>query len=65
MQMKNTAVVAIGGNFLSDGKSTTEEQMDHAYEAAELIRVLIKKDFNVVVVHGLTGIDAQVIGTIV
>jgi len=49
---KQTAVVAIGGNFLSDGHSTMEEQMERAYQAAELIRILIKKDFNVVVVHG-------------
>lgn len=49
---KNTAVVAIGGNFLSDGKSPIEEQMSRAFKAAELIKILIDKDFNVVVVHG-------------
>lgn len=52
MHETKTAVVAIGGNFLSDGKSTTEEQMDRAYKAAELIRIMVKKDFKVVVVHG-------------
>jgi carbamate kinase len=49
---KKTAVVAIGGNFLSDGKSPIEEQMTRAFKAAELIKILIDKDFNVVVVHG-------------
>ncbi len=52
MQTKQTAVVAIGGNFLSDGRSTTEEQMQRAFNAAELIRVLVNKNFKVVVVHG-------------
>lgn len=52
MQNKQTAVVAIGGNFLSDGKSDTLEQMKRAYKAAELIKILVNKDFNVVVVHG-------------
>lgn len=52
MQKKKTAVVAIGGNFLSDGKSSGDEQMKRAYKAAELIKILINKDFNVVVVHG-------------
>jgi len=49
---KKIAVVAIGGNFLSDGKSPTHEQMKRAYKAAELVKVFVKKDFNVVVVHG-------------
>jgi carbamate kinase len=52
MQKQNTAVVAIGGNFLSDGKSTIEEQMNRAYKAAQLIKILVNRDFNVVVVHG-------------
>lgn len=52
MQKKKMAVVAIGGNFLSDGKSPVDEQMRRAYKAAELIKILVKKDFNVVVVHG-------------
>jgi carbamate kinase len=51
-QKKKTAVAAIGGNFLSDGKSSTEEQMKRAYKAAQLIKVLVNKNFNVVVVHG-------------
>lgn len=49
---KNTAVVAIGGNFLSDGRSPMDEQMKRAYQAAELIKILVNKNFNVVVVHG-------------
>ncbi len=52
MQRKQTAVVAIGGNFLSDGRSPMDEQLKRAYKAAELIKILIDKDFNVVVVHG-------------
>lgn len=52
MPDKQTAVVAIGGNFLSDGTSTTEEQLKRAYEAATLIRILLNRNFNVVVVHG-------------
>lgn len=52
VQKKNTAVVAIGGNFLSDGKSPMQEQMNRAYKAAKLINILVEKDFNVVVVHG-------------
>lgn len=52
MPTKKAAVVAIGGNFLSDGRSSTEEQMTKAYKAAELIKILVYKDFNVVVVHG-------------
>lgn len=52
MGNQKTAVVAIGGNFLSDGKSSTQEQMKRAYKAAELIKTLVNKDFNVVVVHG-------------
>ncbi len=52
MDKKKTAVVAIGGNFLSDGRSPIPEQMKRAYKAAELIKILIERDFNVVVVHG-------------
>jgi len=52
MPTKKAAVVAIGGNFLSDGKSSSEEQLKRAYKAAELIKTLVNKDFNVVVVHG-------------
>jgi len=49
---RKTVVVAIGGNFLSDGRSSTDEQMQRAYKAAELIKMLVNRNFNVVVVHG-------------
>lgn len=52
MLSRKTAVVAIGGNFLSDGRSSTDEQMQRAYKAAELIKILVNRNFNVVVVHG-------------
>ncbi|MGE5341431.1 MAG: carbamate kinase [Candidatus Omnitrophota bacterium] len=52
MRDRKTAVIAIGGNFLSDGRSTTEEQMARAYKAAELIKIMVMKGFKVVVVHG-------------
>jgi len=52
MNKKKTAVVAIGGNFLSDGKIPINEQMKRAYKAADLIKILMERDFNVVVVHG-------------
>jgi len=52
MSNNKTAVIAIGGNFLSDGRSTTEEQMARAYKAAEIIKVMVLKGFKVVVVHG-------------
>jgi carbamate kinase len=52
MKSKPIAVVAIGGNFLSDGKSPMDEQLERAYKAAELIRLLTNRDFKVVVVHG-------------
>jgi carbamate kinase len=52
VQKKKMAVVAIGGNFLSDGKSPLEEQMRRAYKAAELIKILVNRDFKLVVVHG-------------
>jgi carbamate kinase len=52
MSSRKTAVVAIGGNFLSDGRSSTDEQMQRAYKAAELIKILVNRNFNVVVVHG-------------
>lgn len=52
--MKNikSAVVAIGGNFLSDGKSGLKEQMEKATQAAKLIEIIIQKNYKVVVVHG-------------
>ncbi|MCP5106582.1 MAG: carbamate kinase [bacterium] len=49
---KKIAVVAIGGNFLSDGKSPMDEQMERAYKAAELIKTFVNRNFKVVVVHG-------------
>lgn len=52
MEAKDTAVVAIGGNFLSDGRSSIAEQMKKAYKAAELVKILLERNFNVVVVHG-------------
>lgn len=52
MSRRKTVVVAIGGNFLSDGRSTTKEQMKRALKAAELIKTMVNKNFNVVVVHG-------------
>ncbi len=52
MTHKKSAVVAIGGNFLSEGRSSVEEQMERAYNAAKLIKSLVEHDFNVVVVHG-------------
>jgi carbamate kinase len=52
MEAKDTAVVAIGGNFLSDGRSSIREQMQRAYKSAELVKILLERNFNVVVVHG-------------
>jgi len=52
MTHKKSAVVAIGGNFLSEGKSSVDEQMERAYQAAQLIKSLVERNFNVVVVHG-------------
>lgn len=49
---EKTVVVAIGGNFLSDGRNPISEQMKKARKAAQFIKVLVEKDFNVVVVHG-------------
>ncbi|MCK5057756.1 MAG: carbamate kinase [Candidatus Aminicenantes bacterium] len=47
-----TVVVAIGGNFLSDGRSLTAEQMKKASKSAQLIKLLVERGFKVVVVHG-------------
>jgi carbamate kinase len=52
MDKKKSVVVAIGGNFLSDGKSNISEQMEKATQAAKLIEIMIERDYNVVVVHG-------------
>ena len=52
MKSKPTAVIAIGGNFLSDGRSDIHAQMEKAYQAAHLIEHFIQRNFHVVVVHG-------------
>jgi len=52
MAHRKIAVIAIGGNALSDGRSTIEEQMRRAYQAAELVKDLVLRDFRIVVVHG-------------
>ncbi len=50
--MFKIAVVAIGGNALSDGNTPAEEQLKRAYQAAKLIEILYNEGFKVVVVHG-------------
>ncbi len=52
MNRRKIAVVAIGGNALSDGKTPTDEQLRRAYEAAKLIESLVLNNYKVVVVHG-------------
>lgn len=52
MTHEKSAVVAIGGNFLSEGRSSVDEQMERAYKAAQLIKSLVEHKFKVVVVHG-------------
>ena len=52
MEKQKIAVVAIGGNALSDGNTPTSEQLKRAYEAAKLIENLVLKNYKVVVVHG-------------
>ncbi len=52
MTHEKSAVVAIGGNFLSEGRSSVDEQMERAYTAAKLIKSLVEHKFKVVVVHG-------------
>jgi len=52
MSTRPIAVVAIGGNFLSDGRSDIHAQMNRAYQAAELIEHFVQRNFHVVVVHG-------------
>ena len=47
-----TVVVAIGGNFLSDGRSPIAAQMEKARKSAQLIKIMVERGFNVVVVHG-------------
>lgn len=48
----NIAVVAIGGNALSAGLSTIKEQTARAQKAANLVKMLVNHNLNVVVVHG-------------
>ena len=50
--MNKIAVVAIGGNALSDGNTPPEEQLKKAYQSAKLIEILYEEGFKVVVVHG-------------
>jgi carbamate kinase len=52
MKLDSTAVIAIGGNFLSEGDSTVQEQMERAYQAAVLVKEMVFRNMNVVVVHG-------------
>jgi len=52
MKNEKTAVVAIGGNFLSDGRSGMDEQMEKAGQAARLIEIIVQQGYRVVVVHG-------------
>ena len=52
MKHPKTAVVAIGGNFLSSGRASVGQQMERAAEAAKLIKLLVDRDFAVAVVHG-------------
>lgn len=50
--MEKIAVIAIGGNFLSEGRCSLEDQLSKAYQAAALVKDLVLHDFKVVVVHG-------------
>jgi carbamate kinase len=52
--MKKLAVVALGGNALlqSTQKGTIDEQENNAYETAECLVKLIKRDYNIVITHG-------------
>ena len=59
MKLDKTAVIAIGGNFLSDGKSGLNEQMIRSNQAAQLVRSLVLRNFNVVVVHGNAIVQAE------
>jgi len=52
MNKQKISVVAIGGNALSEGRSSMEEQMNKAYKAAKLVKILVDENFKVVVVHG-------------
>lgn len=52
--MKKLAVVALGGNALlqSSQKGTIDEQENNAYETAECLVKLMKRDYNIVITHG-------------
>jgi carbamate kinase len=52
--MKKLAVVALGGNALlqSSQKGTIDEQEANAYETAECLVKLLKRDYNIVITHG-------------
>ena len=52
--MKKLAVVALGGNALlqSNQKGTIDEQESNAYETAECLVKLLKRDYNIVITHG-------------
>lgn len=52
--MKKLAVVALGGNALLEAgqKGTIDDQEENAYQTAERLTVLMKRDYNMVVTHG-------------
>lgn len=52
--MKKLGVVALGGNALLEAgqKGTIDDQEDNAYQTAERLMVLLKRDYNMVVTHG-------------
>jgi carbamate kinase len=52
--MRKLAVVALGGNALlqSGQKGTIDEQETNAFETAECLVKLIKRDYNIVITHG-------------
>ncbi len=52
--MAETAILALGGNALirEDQRGTLEEQYDNALAMAHSVRSLVRKGWNVVIVHG-------------
>ena len=52
MKQRKTIIVAVGGNFLSNGKSSMDEQLQQAFKAALLVKELLARELNVVIVHG-------------
>jgi carbamate kinase len=52
--MRKLAVVALGGNALlqSGQKGTIDEQEANAFETAECLIKLIRRDYNIVITHG-------------